>query len=213
MKNWNEIFWDTLFTTVGKLMPIAKKQGYDFAGFTEKIQVEIAKNISDALHFSSHWRIDRCWEKDFIQLTKNLWVPKIFKPYDVSFFHGNLALNEGINLFFSLICGGAGVSYANATAQLGVGNSSAAVVATQTDLQGGATVEWVGMDGGFPTYGASQTLVAKSTFTGTLGNFAWEEYSLRNSVGANINANRKLSTQGTKVNGQIWILTQTLTGA
>lgn len=132
------------------------------------------------------------------------------KPYEVVEGEGNLLLNEGINELFTVLCSATGTKYDNTNARIGVGNSNSAANATQTDLQGGSTA-WVGMDGGYPTYGSSQEAVFRATFDGSTGNFAWEEWSIDNGAASLKNLNRKATSLGTKASGTTWIFTVTLT--
>lgn len=124
---------------------------------------------------------------------------------------GNLLLNEGINALWNLLAGqGAETNYGNANARVGVGNSAAAVVATQTALQGASTA-FVAMDATFPTTGSSQQAVFRGTFGTGVANFAWEEYTVDNGVTPNKNLNRVLSAEGTKTSNQTRVLTITIT--
>lgn len=121
---------------------------------------------------------------------------------------GNLLLNEGIQLVEDLAIGAGGTTLANANAQLGVGDSTTAEAATQTDLQAGTNFLFVAMNATFPTR-ASQTLTFTSDFTSGQANFAWQEMSVRNGAAANKNLNRKVTSLGTKATGT-WTLTGTV---
>lgn len=131
------------------------------------------------------------------------------QPDDTVEAAGNALLNEGINRLLNLLIGGGGTAYSNANAQIGVGNSTAAVNASQSDLQGGANTAWASMDSGFPSI-AAQTVTFKSTFADGVANFAWNEWSIRNGAGANENLNRKVVSLGTKAGG-VWSLTVSIT--
>lgn len=124
---------------------------------------------------------------------------------------GNLLLNEGINALWTLVAGGSETAYNNANAELGVGDSSAAEAATQTDLQAATNKLFKAMDASYPTYGTSQKITFRATFTGSEANFAWNEFSVRNGNAANKNLNRKVSSQGTKTSGQTWQVTLDIT--
>lgn len=110
----------------------------------------------------------------------------------------------------------------------GVGNSSTAAAASQTDLQAaaGSTNRWFqGADPGYPSRSGA-VLTVKSTFLGGDGNFAWNEWCLAIATAApvassvfatattsGIMVNRKVETTwGTKNSGEVWVLTGTLTG-
>lgn len=127
-------------------------------------------------------------------------------PYEVIEGEGNLLLDEGVDELFTLIGSSGGTKYDNTNARIGVGNSNAAAVKTQTGLQGGSTV-FKGMDATFPTVGASQKIIFKATFASGDGNFAWEEWTVDNGATADLNLNRKVVALGTKVSGTTWVFT------
>ena len=72
-------------------------------------------------------------------------------------------------------------------------------------------IEAAGMMAGFPTYGTDRKAVWKSSFGGTVANYDWNEFTVRNGATAMKCLNRKVSAQGTKVSGQIWELELTIT--
>lgn len=71
---------------------------------------------------------------------------------------------------------------------------------TGTDLLG--TPVWIGMDGGFPTFGSNQNIIWQSIFATGDGNQLWSNFGVRNGSGANINANIKYQDEGTKLISQ-----------
>jgi len=126
-------------------------------------------------------------------------------------FEGNIFLNEGINLIWTLVCGGSGTPFNNANSYLGVGNGSTSEDASQTGLQGTSKL-YKKVDVGYPQYGTDQKAVWRATFGGTEANFAWNEFTVANgSSDTAINLNRKVVSKGTKTSGSTWILTLTLT--
>lgn len=127
------------------------------------------------------------------------------------FIDGNLLLNEGINAVWTLVAGGSETAYNNANAEIGVGDSSSAEAATQTDLQAATNKLFKAMDASFPTYGTSQKITFRATFGSSEANYAWQEFSVRNGNTANKNLNRKVSNQGTKTSGQTWQVTVEIT--
>jgi hypothetical protein len=135
-------------------------------------------------------------------------IRAVLQPDEVVEADGNSLLNEGINRMLNLLIGGGGTPFSNANAQLGVGNSTTAVSASQTDLQGGANTAWTGMDSGYPSI-AGQTVTFKGTFGDSVANFAWNEWGIRNGSGANENLNRKVVSLGTKAGG-VWSLTTSI---
>jgi len=127
-------------------------------------------------------------------------------PYEVSKFDMNMLLNAGINQLWTILCSSGGTKFDNTNAYLGVGDSSTAEAATQTDLQAATNKLRKAMDASYPTYGTSQKATWKSTFGGTDANFAWNEFGVFNASSGGIMLNRKVSSQGTKTSGQTWEL-------
>ncbi len=129
-------------------------------------------------------------------------------PDEVIEFEGNLMMNAGINVMLDLLIGAAGTDFDNANGYLGVGNSSAAAAATQTDLQGASKTRVI-LDA-LATI-SSQTLTFVATFGSAVANFAWEEVGIFNASSGGTMLTRRVSSLGTKASGATWILTITLT--
>ena len=127
-------------------------------------------------------------------------------PDEVVSFEGNLLMNAGITALLTLLIGGGGTTFAAANCYLGVGNSSTAAAATQTDLLG-TSKERVAAD---TVTRASQTVTFVATFGSSVGNFAWEEFGVFNAAAAGTMLSRKVSALGTKASGSTWVLTITL---
>ncbi|MEE9569319.1 MAG: hypothetical protein V3W37_08035 [Candidatus Binatia bacterium] len=122
----------------------------------------------------------------------------------------NVFLNEGINDIFNKIVGTVGTAFNNANAECGVGNSTTSESATQTGLIGGSQL-YKAQDGSYPLgAGSGQNVDFRSTFGSSEANFAWEEFCTRNGVAPGIDLHRTVSAQGTKISGQTWVLTITL---
>lgn len=128
-------------------------------------------------------------------------------------FRGNVLLNEGINELWTIVCSAAsGTKFDNSNAYLGVGDSATAEAASQTGLQAATNKLYKAMDGGYPTFGTSQLATWRSTFGSSEANFAWEEFTVANgNSDAAVNLNRKTSSQGTKISGQVWELSLQIT--
>lgn len=154
--------------------------------------------IQENMQWKARWTIEK-YEND-VSYGEN-------KPFKVEEIEQNLALNEGINLLWTLVCGGAGTAYNNANSYIGVGDSTAAAVATQTGLQAVTNKLYKKVEAGYPTYGSNQKAVWRAVFNGNEANYAWQEFSLSNSDSdTGTNLNRKVSNQGTKITSQIWTL-------
>lgn len=135
---------------------------------------------------------------------------KANKSYKTTKFKKNILVNAGINLMEALLIGGGGTVYSNANAYIGVGDSTTAEAASQTDLQAATNKLRVAMNATFPTQ-ASQVLTFQSDFTSAQANYAWQEFAVFNASTAGTMLNRKVSAQGTKTSGQTWRVTITIT--
>lgn len=143
------------------------------------------------------------------------------EPDEILVVDANLLLNEGIQRLLDLLIAAGGVAYNNANAFIGVGDTSTAEAATQTELlatQNAANRFYKGMVATFPARTA-QSVDWRSDFTTTEANFAWNEWTI--SAGATTasgagflvgttNLNRKVQSLGTKTTGT-WTLTGTVT--
>lgn len=128
-----------------------------------------------------------------------------------SIIEGNLLLNEGIALLEDLLIGAGGTAYNNASAYLGVGDSTTAESASQTGLQAATNKTYKAQQATYPQRSA-QTITWRSVFAGSDANYAWQEFTIVNaSTDTGTNLNRKVSAQGTKAAGQTWTLDMTLT--
>ena len=100
----------------------------------------------------------------------------------------------------------------NANAYLGVGDSTTAFAATQTDLQASTNKLRKVMDSSYPTR-SSGTLTFRSTFNTSEANFAWNEWAVFNASSSGTMVGRKVESLGTKTSSQTWQLTATVTVA
>jgi len=157
--------------------------------------------LRESLEHKSYWTIKRYANDEDLANDK---------PYDISTFEGNLLLNEGIQLLEDLLIVAGGTGYNNASAYLGVGDSTTAAVATQTALQAATNKKFVAMDAAYPSR-TDQTITWRATFASADANFAWQEFTLVNAADdTGTNLNRKVSDQGTKVSGETYVLSLTL---
>jgi hypothetical protein len=154
------------------------------------------------LHYLHHvlgWSVDKVEELGIFEKPSLLWVP------------GNILLNEGINLLWTLACGGSGTPWNAANAYIGVGDGTTAEAATQTGLQG-TNKAYKAMDAGYPTYGSNQQAKWQSTYGTADANFTWNEITVANgSDDTAVNLNRKVQSLGTKASGTTWIAQLTIT--
>lgn len=146
------------------------------------------------------------------------------EPEECTEIQGNLLLNEGIQRLEDIMIAvvnnqTAGNRWSNTDSYIGVGDTSTAAAATQTELAATAAAAnrfYKIMNATYPSR-ASQTVTFQSDFTATEGNFAWQEWTIASgATGASgagfltgtINLNRKAESLGTKATG-----TWTLSGA
>lgn len=100
--------------------------------------------------------------------------------------------------------------FSNTNSYIGVGDSSTAYAAGQTDLQATTNKMRKGMDSTYPQV-ATNVLTFRSTFATTDANWAWNEWGVFNAGTAGTMLNRKVESLGTKTNAQTWQFTVTLT--
>lgn len=143
------------------------------------------------------------------------------KPEDYKEVQGNLLLNEGIQQLMDLTMIATVLTnqtatncWTNSTSYIGVGNSTTAATAADTELIATGANRWYkGMNSTYPSR-VSQTSTFQSDFTGAEANFAWQEWTIAaggtaGSGGSGTkNLNRKVESLGTKSTG-----TWTLSGA
>ena len=120
----------------------------------------------------------------------------------------NLFLNAGITQIWNLVTGVNANTYTNAEAQIGIGDSSTAAAASQTDLQAPTNKTWKAMDATYPQVSA-QSAIFRSTFASGDANYVWAEFAVRRSTGT-ILLNRGVSAMGTKTSAGSWVATVTL---
>lgn len=98
----------------------------------------------------------------------------------------------------------------NAAAHLGVGDSTAAFAAAQTDLQAATNKLRKAMQATYPTR-AANVLTFRSLFATGDANFAWAEWGVFNAAAAGTMMSRKVEALGTKTSAQSWQLTVDIT--
>lgn len=114
------------------------------------------------------------------------------------------------DLLSSASVGNAITAYNNANSFLGVGDSTAAFAATQTDLQAATNKLRKAMEATYPTL-ATNVMTFRSLFGTAEANFAWDEWAVFNASAAGTMMCRKVEALGTKTSAQSWQLTATIT--
>lgn len=157
----------------------------------------LKKRLSDKGSWHAHWKIEKFANDEDV---------KAGTPYEVKEIEHNILVNAGINAMLTLLAGGGGDAFDNTNSYLGVGDSSTAAGAAQTDLQAATNKLRKGMNATFPTYGTNQKIVFQADFASDEANFDWNEFAVFNAAAAGTMLNRKVSAQGTKASGQTWRL-------
>jgi hypothetical protein len=104
----------------------------------------------------------------------------------------------------------ASTPFNNANSYIGVGDSTTAYAAGQTDLQAATNKLRKAMDATYPQTSIN-VVTFRSTFATTDANWAWQEWGVFNASSAGTMLNRKVESLGTKTSAQTWQFTVTLT--
>jgi hypothetical protein len=133
------------------------------------------------------------------------------RPYEVGEPFKNLLVTAGLAEIWNLVTAQGGTAFSNANARLGVGDSSTAPAVGQTDLQAASNKTRKAMDATYPNTPVGGVEVFKSTFASGDANYDWREFGVFNAGSGGTMLSRTTSNQGTKVAGQVWVLTYTIT--
>jgi len=160
--------------------------------------------MRDGIRWTAHATL-RKWdrEEDFLAGAE---------PNEVLELPGNLLLNAGITRIGNLLVGAGGTAFNTANSRIGVGDSTTAAAATQTDLQAATNKFWKLCTSASWT---AQTGTWVTTFGSADANFAWNEWGIDNGTvdGTTVTApmlNRKVVSMGTKASGSSWQMTVTV---
>ena len=165
----------------------------------------MADAASEPIQWQVQWRIDKYRADDRSA------------PYDTVSGAGNLLVYGGASALWQRLIGTGVTAFDNSNAYLGVGDSSTAAAATQTDLQAASNKHREAMDATYPSHtdgtgSASNAVITyKSTFETGDANFAWAEWALFNASSTGRMLNRKVFSGGTKTSADAWSLTVTVT--
>lgn len=114
-------------------------------------------------------------------------------------------------------------AYNNTNAQTLVGDSTQTFGSSQNSMgSSGGNFAQSSMDGGFPSISTTSdatrpAMMFRSTFDTGKGNFAWQEWGIKNSsasgtsTGTGILMNRVVTSLGTKTGAQTWQFTTLIT--
>lgn len=118
--------------------------------------------------------------------------------------------DAGRNQIAADIIGETVTEFNNTNAYIGVGDSSTAFAAAQTDLQASTNKLRKAMDATYPSR-STNVLTFRSTFATSDANFAWQEWGVFNGSSGGTMLNRKVESLGTKTSAQSWQMTVTIT--
>ncbi len=166
----------------------------------------------EPVRWRAQWKVEK---RDGDWTAEQIAAGEAPPPYEVLEREGNLLTYGGASILWEALIGAAITAFSNANAYIGVGDSSTAAAATQTDLQAATNKLRKAMDATYPQHtdgtGASSNaqIVFKSTFGSGDANFAWQEWGIFNASSSGRMLNRKVESLGTKTTGT-WTMTVTL---
>jgi hypothetical protein len=181
----------------------------DRATLREDCSVGIDALLHDDVRWICRWKVEKFHGDDLKA-----------DPYEIIDGEGNLLMYGGASCLWESLIGNGGAGsltyFNNANANIGVGDSTTAEAATQTDLQAATNKQRKGVDATYPqhidgTVVGAATVTFKATFGTSDANFHWQEWALFNANVAGRMLNRKVTDLGTKTSASSWAFTVTLT--
>lgn len=118
--------------------------------------------------------------------------------------------NVARNLFTQAIIGETITPFSNANSYFGVGDSSTAFAAAQTDLQAASNKTRKAMEPTYPIR-ATNVITFRAVFGTADANYAWNEWAIFNASSSGSMLSRKVASLGTKDNTQSWQVDGVLT--
>jgi len=111
----------------------------------------------------------------------------------------------------SAITGQVGITLFDATnTYLGIGDSNAAFVADQEDLQAATNKFRKLVNGGYPSV-VDNIITVQASYDGSQANFIWNEWGIFNAATGGVMLCRKVESNGQKEAGQNWVFEVELT--
>jgi hypothetical protein len=197
---------------------------------SEAASVAVTVEPKDGINWRCEWKVNKFDADDIARAGLNPATAQEdeilaagVKPADTFERVGNLLMYGGAsNLWQCLIGNGTGTGaqtltyFNNGNAYIGVGDSTTAAAATQTDLQASTNKLRKAMDATYPqhtdaTTSGAASIVFKSTFSTSDANYAWQEWGIFNGSSGGRMLNRKVESLGTKTSAASWAFTCTLT--
>jgi hypothetical protein len=118
--------------------------------------------------------------------------------------------NAGRDFFAQAAMNDSPTFFDNSNAYLGVGDSTTAFAASQTNLQAATNKVRKAMEASYPQR-AGNVLTYRSLFGTSDANFDWQEWGVFNHASAGTMLSRKVEDLGTKADTQSWQLTVEIT--
>jgi hypothetical protein len=186
----------------------------------DEAHIEAALGQHDYARWNVKWQVDKyLGEIDQEALNRGE-----LTPYESVQGHGNILLNGGISCLWECLIGnGTGTSgqaltfFNNGNAHIGVGDSTTAAAAAQTDLQAASNKLRKAMDSTYPQHtdhasnSSAATITFRATFATGDANFSWQEWGIFNASSGQRMLNRKVTDLGTKTSAASWVFTVTIT--
>lgn len=165
--------------------------------------------------------VTKYWADDYTALLAG----RDARPYD-EVEHHNMFVNGGWSCLWECLIGngtttggGALTYFNNANAAIGVGDSSTAAAAGQTDLQAASNKLRLPVNATFPQHSdgvaaGSRDITYQATAQTGQANWTWNEVALFNSATAGQGRmfNRSVNNYGTKTSASAWLITLVLSG-
>lgn len=160
--------------------------------------------MHDPIQWRCSWKLEKFRAPDII-------------PYNVIYEKGNLLVTGGASAMWELLINSGAIDpFDNTNAYIGVGDSSASEVTTQTDLQASSNKSLKPMQPSYPLHtdstssAGAKSIDYKSSWSTADANFAWNEWGIFNAASSGRMLNRKVASLGTKTSADTWTLTVTL---
>ena len=142
----------------------------------------------ERIKWQTHYRVEK-WRDNVLR--------------EIVEFDHNCLLNSGMAELWALFIGGSANHFTEAKTTIGVGNSTTAAIASQTDLQGGSKT-YIAMTAGYPAVSVGQ-ITFRASFGTSNANYEWTEFVIKQSDSA-ICLNRKVNDIGLKTSSDTWIV-------
>lgn len=197
----------------------------DVTSLSERSAIAVMTNPNDVIRWRARWSVAKFWTPPTDPAIPAADQVRGLTPYEVIDREGNLLMYGGASCLWQCLLGNGTATagqvltyFNNAQSAIGVGDSSTAAAATQTDLQAASNKLKKAMDSTYPqhtdaTTSGAASVVFRSTFATGDANWAWQEWVVGNSTTAATGRilNRKVESLGTKTSAASWQFTVTLT--